>query len=109
LFPYTTLFRSTCTRSLPPKGSCEVSLQFETSQKGDYELDVLFKYTNLVEQDVRPLKLQLLAGNPASLVFKDDINSFFFGSKVGSNQVPVVERNDPITYEQIIEITNTGD
>lgn len=102
-------YSGTCGSFLAPGRTCDVVLQFETSMKGQYEADLLFNYVNLVDTAARPIKLIVTAGNPASLVFKDEINNFFFGNKVGLAQIPVVERNDSPEMEKVLEITNTGD
>ena len=102
-------YTGNCTDSLPPGGICNVALQFETSIKGQYEQDITFKYTNLVESAVRPLKLIMLAGNAASLIFDGEITNYSFGTKVGIGQIPVVEKDDNLQYEQTVTISNAGD
>lgn len=102
-------YMGTCRDSLPPGGVCDVVLQFETSIKGQYEQDITFDYVNLVENASRPLKLLILAGNPASLIFDGEETNYTFGEKVGLGQLPVVERDDRLVYEKVLTVTNAGD
>lgn len=102
-------YMGTCADSLPPGGVCTIYLQFETSIKGQYEQDITFHYKNLVEEQTRPLKLLILAGNAASLVFDDEETNFSFGEKVGLGQIPVVEKEDKVVLTKTLNVTNAGD
>ena len=102
-------YLGTCADSLPPGGTCTIYLQFETSIKGQYDQDITFHYKNLVEEQSRPLKLVILAGNAASLVFDGEETNYTFGEKVGVAQVPVVEKEDRVNLEKTLTITNAGD
>ena len=102
-------YTGTCNGSLNPGGSCTVALQFETTIKGQYEQDITFNYVNLVEPASRPLKLIILAGNAASLVFDTDESNFTFGNKIGLAQLAFVEKEDEFMDEKIINVTNAGD
>ena len=102
-------FMGNCADSLPPGGVCTIYLQFETSIKGQYEQDLTFHYKNLVEEQTRPLKLLILAGNAASLVFDGEETNYTFGDKVGIGQIPVVEKEDKVVLEKVLNVTNTGD
>lgn len=102
-------YKGTCSTSLLPGQSCDVALQFETSIKGWYEQDITFNYVNLVESASRPLKLLMLAGNQASLVFDEEDTNYVFGDKVGLAQIPVVERADKVSLQKVLNVTNTGD
>lgn len=102
-------YLGTCSTSLLPGQSCDVALQFETSLKGWYEQDITFSYVNLIESASRPLKLLMLAGNQASLVFDEEETNYVFGDKVGLSQTPVVERADHISLTKVLKVTNTGD
>lgn len=102
-------FMGTCADSLPPGGVCSIYLQFETSIKGQYEQDLTFHYKNLVEEQTRPLKLLILAGNAASLVFDGEETNYTFGDKVGIAQIPVVEKEDKPVLEKVLTVTNAGD
>jgi hypothetical protein len=98
-----------CGSTIPVGGSCDIMVQFDTSMSGQYDQDLDFIYENLVESANRKLKIIINAGNPGSLVFKDDINTYWFGSKVGLAQTPVVERADTNSFQKVLEVTNTGD
>lgn len=99
----------TCTSTLAPGLSCDIVFEFETNIKGQYEKDFTFSYKNLVESASRNIKLLILAGNPASLIFEGDLTNFHFGSLIGIAKTPVTERDEPIEYTQDVKVINAGD
>lgn len=99
----------TCGTTLNPAQSCTISLQFETNISKLYVQPVTFKYLNYIEAASKEITLKVLAGNPASLVFENEITNYFFGEQIGMAQVPVIERDLVQEYSQVLKVTNAGD
>jgi hypothetical protein len=99
----------TCTSTLLPAQSCTIALQFETNISKFYEQQVTVKYLNYIEGASRTINLQVLAGNPASLVFENEETNYYFGELVGMAQIPVIEREIVQEYSQVLKVTNAGD
>ncbi len=99
----------TCGTTLLPTQSCTIVLQFETNISKFYEQPVTISYLNYIEAASKIVTLQVLAGNPASLVFDNEITNYYFGELIGMAQLPVIERDINQEYSQILRITNAGD
>lgn len=99
----------TCKAILLPTQSCTIVLSFETNISKFYEQPVTFSYLNYIEGANRVINLQVLAGNPASLIFDDNITNYYFGELVGMAEIPVLERDIDQEYSQVLRVTNAGD
>jgi len=99
----------TCTSTLLPAQSCTIALQFETNISKFYEQEITVSYLNYIEGASRTINLQVLAGNPASLVFENEETNYYFGDLVGMAQIPVIERELVQEYSQVLKVTNAGD
>lgn len=101
-------FEGTCSRILLPKQYCFVELLFAPRDERVYQETVKLVFKNYVDAEEHTATLTLLAGMPASLVFTNDKTQYTFGELVGTNNLPVVEREDRVTYTEVLEVINAG-
>ncbi len=99
----------TCTATLAPAHSCVIALQFETNISKQYTQPITISYLNYIDSASKTINLTVLAGNPASLIFENEITNYYFGELVGMAQIPVLEREINQEYSQIIKVINAGD
>jgi hypothetical protein len=102
-------YEGTCLETLESGESCLIKLGFETSISGRYTQRVTFLYKNLVDPDNRVVDFTIYAGYPASLVYDEPIEDFFFGDRIGSSETPVVERSLLQTYTKTYTVRNGGE
>jgi hypothetical protein len=90
----------TCSSTLKSNASCTVRIIYEPTIPGFFTQKITVKYTNLVNAEVLTDSLTALAGNPASLVFTNDITRYDLG---------IVERTFPDDrYYQELIVENRG-
>jgi hypothetical protein len=102
----------TCTDKLMPKQTCMVMLAFDINSAvgpGQITQNVTLQYTNLIEPDNTSFALSIYAGFEAKLNYQNFETMFYFGSKVGLAQKPVLERSEKVTYHKELTVTNDGD
>lgn len=98
----------TCTRTLGPKQSCFIDINFTPREARDYTEFLKLTFKNYVDAEEHIGTLKVLAGMPASIIFSNDRTQYTFGQLVGQNQVPVVERAEGTIYEENLELLNAG-
>jgi len=99
-----------CERTLKAGRECKILLSFYATKSDRYSQKITIQYKNLVEPDSRTFTFSMLAGQPASLILDDgSINNFFFGTKVGAANKPVLERSEVLTYERELILINMGE
>lgn len=93
-------FGGTCGSSLAPNGQCLFILSFNPRKSGTFEIPVTLKYENLIEPQEKIITIKALTGEPASLVFTNDISSYDLG---------VIEQTDTKKNYLDIEVINSGE
>lgn len=97
-----------CKNTLAPKTKCTINALFYPREGRTYNEIVTLKFKNLVSSEEHVVRIKILAGMPASLVFTEDKTRYIFGDEVGIQKIPVIERDEKLTYEKILEIKNGG-
>jgi len=99
----------TCSRTLLPKKSCLMKLILAPRDEKNYTEYITLKFKNYVDVEEHKATLVFLAGWPASLVFTNDKTEYAFGEELGINPtIPVVEREDLVTYTETFTMVNAG-
>ncbi len=98
----------TCKRILDAGQACEVKLVFAPREERQYLEKLTLTFRNYIEAETYTARLKLLAGRPASLVFTNDITQYTFGDLIGTAMLPVVERDEGLSYTKELEIVNAG-
>jgi hypothetical protein len=102
-------FQGTCGTTLSANSDCTIQIAMETAISGNYLQEVIFHYNNLVEPDNRETSFKVLAGVPASLVYNNGLSTYSFGDKVGSAEIPIVERSEVTVFSKDLVIKNGGE
>lgn len=99
----------TCGTTLAPNTTCTINLLFSPRDGRRYLETFTLEFRNLVEAEIHEGKITVISGMPASIAFTNDTTQYTFGELIGATvQVPVVEREDAVTYEQELEVINAG-
>lgn len=98
----------TCQPQLQAHQSCTMVLEFAPRLDGVYTQNLFVKFKNYIRPESHQTAFEVVAGNPASLVFTNDTTQYSFGELIGIQQLPIVERAETTTYTQNLEITNAG-
>lgn len=92
-------YGGTCEEKLNPHQTCTYSLLFNPRKSGKYVVPVVFNYQNLIQTDSKSATLTVLTGEPAALVFTNDVTKYDFG---------VQEQTETTEREAELEIQNVG-
>jgi hypothetical protein len=89
----------TCKTILKPNESCIVKLIMFPRKQGEFNILASFKYTNMIEPQKKDINFHLIAGDPASLTFTNDVSNYSLG---------VFEQTEAIERFHKLEIQNSG-
>ena len=89
----------TCNDTLASGGSCYFVLLFNPRKSGVFSISVKLKYENLIEPQEKEVVINALTGEPASLVFTNDITNYDLG---------VIEQTEKVKRFLDLEIANKG-
>jgi hypothetical protein len=93
-------FGGTCSDLLPARQSCDFKITYIPMIQGVFEQQITFSYNDILGNKSTDLSLTVQAGEPASLVFTDEVTTYSFG---------VRERKDcNNVILQDLEIRNAG-
>lgn len=92
-------YNGSCFEKLDPGSTCTYQLVFNPRKSGRYNIPVVFSYQNLIQPETKTATLSVLTGEPAALVFTNDVTKYDFG---------VLEQTDPIEREVELEVKNVG-
>lgn len=100
----------TCPTDVLPSGqSCVINLQFTSLVTAQITQKIRLRYKNIVEPGDETFELTVFSGDPASLVFVPDNLNYHFGELTGAAQTPLVERDERLTREKVLTVTNAGE
>jgi hypothetical protein len=88
-----------CGEKLESKESCTYTFLFNPRKTGLYNIPITFTYKNLIQAETKTTALNVLTGEPATLVFTNDISKYDFG---------VLEQTETTEREVELEIKNVG-
>ena len=89
----------TCSTILPSGKSCIIKLLFISRKQGEFNISANLKYTNLIQPEEKNVQFHLIAGEPASLIFTNDISSYSLG---------IFEQTDVTDRFIDLEVQNSG-
>ena len=89
-----------CQNTLAANSACTYKVHNQPTIAGDLTQNITLNYVNLIRAESISVVLSVLSGNPASLIFTSEKINYTFG---------IVERTEPITYREILQVKNTGD
>lgn len=90
----------TCSDVLQPEATCVFKLSFNPRKSGEFIIPVTLNYENLIEPQEKTITIKALTGEPASLVFVNDISTYDLG---------IIEQTEKITRFLELEIVNSGE
>ncbi|MEA9357698.1 fibronectin type III domain-containing protein [Bacteriovorax sp. PP10] len=89
----------TCQDVLASGSECTYILLFNPRKSGTFEIPVKFSYENLIEPQEKTVTIHAVTGEPASLVFSNEISTYTLG---------VVEQTEVTTRYMDLNIVNKG-
>ena len=92
-------YEGTCQAILSSGSECTFVLSFTPRKSGVFTIPVVFNYENLIEPQQKTVTITALTGEPASLVFTNDISNY---------ELDVVEQTEKTKRFLDLKIANKG-
>lgn len=89
----------TCQSDLSTANECSFVLLFNPRKSGIFSIPITLDYENYIEPQQKTITIKALTGEPASLVFTNDISTYDLG---------VVEQTEDVTRYMDLNIANQG-